>query len=313
MTSFFQRILPKRKHSSSNTNTIPVKEQAVGAISTPTEAAYPENFIDFAQLSAGCWQSIGLQRDHNEDALFTLTTTLATDTRNTMFGLYIIADGMGGHLHGEVASALAIRAMAGHVIDNIYTQLLAVTPHEQDQSIQEIMKAGVLEANRAILTHALGGGTTLTAVLVFGDQLTFAHVGDSRAYLVKNDSVEVFTHDHSLVKRLEELGQITAEEAITHPQRNVLYRALGQVEPLEPDIFTAPLPQGGQLLLCSDGLWGLVTKENILELVNSSASIQMACQRLIEAANAAGGPDNISAILIKLPGQLSEAARTVSE
>ena len=211
---------------------------------------------------------------------------------------------------GLVASALAIRAMSGYVIQNIYTQLLAVTPIEQDQSIQEIMKAGVMEANHAILTHALGGGTTLTAVLIFGDQLTFAHVGDSRAYLVKNNSVDIFTKDHSLVKRLEELGQITAEEAATHPQRNVLYRALGQGEPLEPDIFTAPLPQGGHLMLCSDGLWGLVTQENILELVNSSASPQLACKKLIESANAAGGPDNISAILIKLPGEINEDPRT---
>ncbi len=304
MTSFFQRILPKRKRSSSDEDTVPVKEQPTSAIITPAEAAPPVKIIGFAQLAAGCWQSIGLQRDHNEDALFTLTTTLATDTRNIMFGLYIIADGMGGHQNGEVASALAIRAMSGHVIQNIYAQLLAVTPHEQDRSIQEIMQAGVMEANHTILTHALGGGTTLTAVLVFGDQLTFAHVGDSRAYLVKNDSVEVFTQDHSLVKRLEELGQITAEEAAVHPQRNVLYRALGQGEPLEPDVFTAPLPEGGHLLLCTDGLWGLVTKENILEIVNSSANPQSACQKLIEAANAAGGPDNISAILIKLPGQI---------
>ena len=304
MTSFIQRILPKRKRSSSDEDTVPVKEQPTSAIITPAEAAPPVKIIGFAQLAAGCWQSIGLQRDHNEDALFTLTTTLATDTRNIMVGLYIIADGMGGHQHGEVASALAIRAMSGHVIQNIYAQLLAVTPHEQDRSIQEIMQAGVMEANHTILTHALGGGTTLTAVLVFGDQLTFAHVGDSRAYLVKNDSVEVFTQDHTLVKRLEELGQITAEEAAVHPQRNVLYRALGQGEPLEPDVFTAPLPEGGHLLLCTDGLWGLVTKENILEIVNSSANPQSACQKLIEAANAAGGPDNISAILIKLPGQI---------
>jgi protein phosphatase len=313
MTSFFRRILPKRKHSSIDEDTVPVKEQPASAVTTPVEVTYPGKVFDFTQLVAGCWQSIGLQRDHNEDALFTLTTTLATDTRNIMFGLYIIADGMGGHQHGEVASALAIRAMSGHVIQNIYAQLLAITPNEQDESIQEIMRAGVMEANRTILTHALGGGTTLTAVLVFGDQLTFAHVGDSRAYLVKNDSVEVFTQDHSLVKRLEELGQITAEEAATHPQRNVLYRALGQGEPLEPDIFTAPLPQGGHLLLCSDGLWGLVTKENILELVNSSVSPQSACRRLIEAANGAGGPDNISAILIKLPGQIKEAVQTALE
>jgi serine/threonine protein phosphatase PrpC len=230
-----------------------------------------------------------------------LTTTLASDTRNIMFGLYIVADGMGGHQHGEVASALAIRAMSGHIVRNIFDPLLAISPQEQDQSIQEIMSTGVMEANQAILTHALGGGTTLTAALIFGDQLTIAHVGDSRAYLITENTVEVMTRDHSLVKRLEELGQITPEEAATHPQRNVLYRALGQGEPFEPDIFTAPTPRGERLLLCSDGLWGLVPQEKILEFVKTSATTQQACQKLIEAANTAGGPDNISAILVRLP------------
>ena len=304
MTAFFQRFLPKRKRAATDIDTVPVKEQT--PVETPSSAGISAHSeaITFPQLVSGCGQSVGLQRDHNEDAIFMLTTTLASDTRNILFGLYIVADGMGGHQHGEVASALAVRVMSGHIIRNIFTPLLAVTPQGQDQTIQEIMQAGVLEANQTILTQALGGGTTLTAILVLGDQITFAHVGDSRAYLVKADSVEVITRDHSLVKRLEELGQITAEEAAIHPQRNVLYRALGQGEPFEPDLFTAPIPRGEHLLLCSDGLWGLVPQEKILEFVNNSASPQVACQKLIEAANTAGGPDNISAILVKLPVQI---------
>ncbi len=299
MTAFFQRLLPKRKRAAIDIDTIPAKEQAAVTAPSSGNIAPPVEAIGFPQLVAGCGQSVGLQRDHNEDAIFMLTTTLASDTRNIMFGLYIVADGMGGHQHGEVASALAVRTMSGHIVHNIYSPLLAVTPQEQDQTIQEIMQAGVLKANQTILTHALGGGTTLTAILVFGDQITFAHVGDSRAYLIKADSVEVITRDHSLVKRLEELGQITAEEAAIHPQRNVLYRALGQGEPFEPDLFTTPIPRGEHLLLCSDGLWGLVPQEKILEFVNNSATPQIACQKLIEAANTAGGPDNISAILVK--------------
>ncbi len=303
MTEFFQRFFPKRKRSLNEVATIPVKELTTAEVPSPAVSVAPQEVVGFPQLVAGCAQSIGLQRDHNEDALYMLTTTLASDTRNIVFGLYIVADGMGGHQHGEVASALAIRAMSSHIVRNIYTPLLAVTPPEQDQSILEIMQTGVLEANQTILSHALGGGTTLTAVLVFGDQLTFAHVGDSRAYLIRANTVEVVTRDHSLVKRLEELGQITPQEAATHPQRNVLYRALGQGEPFEPDIFTAPVPHGEHLLLCSDGLWGLVTQEKILEFINISSSPQSACQKLIEAANAAGGPDNISAILVKMPVQ----------
>ena len=109
------------------------------------------------------------------------------------------------------------------------------------------------------------------------------------------------TRDHSLVRRLEELGQLTPEEAAIHPQRNVLYRALGQGEPFEPEIITAPLPQPGYLLVCSDGLWGVVPEERMGEIIKSAPLLSTACQGLIDAANAAGGPDNISAILVRLP------------
>ena len=164
------------------------------------------------------------------------------------------------------------------------------------------MQEGVLEAHKAILKQASGGGTTLTAALIVGEQITIAHIGDSRAYAISRDGkMEVLTRDHSLVKRLEELGQITSEEAAIHPQRNVLYRALGQGEPFDPDIITAPMPEGGFLLLCSDGLWGAVPQEEMLKLITSNQSPFEACRLMVEAANKAGGPDNISAVLARLP------------
>jgi protein phosphatase len=139
--------------------------------------------------------------------------------------------------------------------------------------------------------------------LILGNQLTLAHVGDSRAYLVgKNGGMEALTRDHSLVKRLVELGQITVDEAAVHPQRNVLYRALGQGEPFDPDVSSIRLPETGYLLLCSDGLWSVVTEENMHRIIMDALGMEMACQMLVDAANAAGGPDNISAILIRLPG-----------
>jgi serine/threonine protein phosphatase PrpC len=150
---------------------------------------------------------------------------------------------------------------------------------------------------------APGSGTTLTAALVLGQQMTIGHVGDSRAYALRTDGrIEVLTRDHSLVKRLEELGQISLEEAAAHPQRNVLYRALGQGDVLEPDIFTTPFPQPGYLLICSDGLWSVLPDQNLSKLVTSAPSLQVACQSLVAAANDAGGPDNISAILVQLIG-----------
>jgi protein phosphatase len=170
-----------------------------------------------------------------------------------------------------------------------------------DESIQDVMRSAIGEAQRAVTQAAPGSGTTLTAALVLGQQMTIGHVGDSRAYAIHPyGGGETLTRDHSLVKRLEELGQISAEEAAVHPQRNVLYRALGQGEVLEPDIFTAPFPQSGYLLLCSDGLWSVLADGTIFKLVYSSKDLQSACQSLVEAANEAGGPDNISVIVVQL-------------
>lgn len=255
------------------------------------------------QLIVGCAQSVGKQRDHNEDALFTLTTTLTSDYSNITFGLYIVADGMGGHQHGEVASSIAVRTMSSYIVHKLYTPLLSPKPNPPEESLLEIMQEGVQEAHRAITKQVPGGGTTMTAALILGNQMTVAHVGDSRAYLIANSSqMEALTRDHSLVNRLVELGQITTDEAAVHPQRNVLYRALGQGEPFDPDINSIQMPESGYLLLCSDGLWSVVSDSDLQRLVMESSSPEEACHRMVEAANAAGGPDNISAILIRLPG-----------
>jgi len=261
-----------------------------------------EKHLDLPQFIVGCGQSVGKQRDHNEDALYTLTTNLISDTTQLPFGLYIIADGMGGHQHGEIASGVSVRAMATHVVKKLYMPLFGLSGEQGEESLQEIMQAGVLEAHRAIIKDAMGGGTTLTAVLLMGNQMTVTHVGDSRAYAIYPDGrMEILTHDHSLVKRLQELGQITAEEAAIHPQRNVLYRALGQGELFEPDVNTFLVPRSGYLLICSDGLWGVVPERELFNIITTAPNPQMACQTMIDAANEAGGPDNISAILVKLP------------
>lgn len=258
--------------------------------------------LDPPQLTVSCAQSVGMQRDHNEDALFTLSTTLTSDSGNVPFGLYIVADGMGGHQSGEVASGIAIRSLANTVVRKLYTTLLSLKPTQPDQSILEIMQEGVQEAHRAINRHVPGGGTTLTAVLILGNQMTIAHVGDSRAYAIDlNGGMDILTRDHSLVKRLIELGKITVDEAAVHPQRNVLYRALGQGELFDPDINTMQLPHSGYIFLCSDGLWGVVPDEEIFHIILNASTMDEACTQLIDAANAAGGPDNITALLVRLP------------
>lgn len=255
------------------------------------------------QFLVASGQSVGHQRELNEDSLFTLSTTTSGNSSNPPFGLFIIADGMGGHQYGEIASNTAVRVISGYVMKKFHNSLFTLPTQPVDESLQEILQTAMLEAQRAVLREAPGSGTTVTAALVLGQQLTIAHVGDSRGYLLYNEQrMESITRDHSLVKRLEELGQITPSEAATHPQRNVLYRAVGQGDTFEADIVTTPFPIGGYLLLCSDGLWGLVSDEEMSRIVYSAPTIQRACQTLVAAANAAGGPDNISAILVQLLG-----------
>ena len=204
---------------------------------------------------------------------------------------------MGGHQYGEVASSAAARTLGGYILKRFHASLVDPST-SMEESIQELMRSAINEANKAVSQAAPGSGTTLTAALILGQQMTIGHVGDSRAYAVHPyGGGEALTRDHSLVKRLEELGQISSEEAAIHPQRNVLYRALGQGENLEPDIFTAPFPLTGFLLLCSDGLWSVLSDDNLFHIIASAKDLQHACQSLV---NAAGGPDNISAILVKL-------------
>jgi len=279
-------------------NTAPLSEQQIQAIVNNQNPHF-----DLQQLISASGQSVGKQRELNEDSLLAITMTAAGNSGNLPFGLYIVADGMGGHQFGEVASSAAIRTVAGYVMRKFHPYLFHIKPETIDESFQEIMQNAVNEAQRAIQREAPGSGTTLTAALVIGQQITFAHVGDSRAYFIYPDGrTEPITRDHSLVKRLEELGHITADEAVNYPHKNVLYRALGQGEVLEPDIFTVGFPQPGYLMICSDGLWGVLTEQDLVRSINESSSLQRACQNLVNAANAAGGPDNISVILAQLIG-----------
>jgi protein phosphatase len=259
--------------------------------------------FDLQQLVAASGQSVGKQRELNEDSLMALTATLAGNSGSLPFGIYIVADGMGGHQFGEVASNAAVRIVAGHIIRKFQSYLFSIKPSPPDESLQEIMQTAVRDAQKIIQNEAPSSGTTLTAALVLGQQVTIAHVGDSRAYHIYPDGrVEVVTRDHSLVKRLEELGHISPAEAENYPHRNVLYRALGQGEILEADVFTVSFPQAGYLMLCSDGLWGVVADQDMIKIIREAPSLQRACQNLVEAANAAGGPDNISVIIAQMIG-----------
>ena len=252
------------------------------------------------QYLVGSGQSNGMKRDHNEDSLFTLSITIGNSTWNQPLGIFIIADGMGGHHHGEIASDIAIRTVASTIIKKLHP-VIANISESLDEPLQEILKTAVVEAQSAISKISPGSGTTLTAVLGLDQQMTIAHIGDSRAYTLHPDGrIKVITRDHSVARRLEELGQISSEDANNHPQRNVLYRSLGIGDDLEVDIFTEPFPTTGYLLVCSDGLWGVIPDEEIHRIVYSDKSLDSTCMELVNAANEAGGPDNISVILVQL-------------
>lgn len=266
-------------------------------------AASPEATAVPPKLRVGWATDVGLVRHHNEDAALVITAVQDGDGALPAFGLFVLADGMGGHRSGEVASALAARAVAHHVMRQFY--IPALVSHDRDAHqpvLNEVLVEAVQSANRSVAERVPGGGTTLTCALVFGSRAYIAHVGDTRAYIVTPArTLERITHDHSLVDRLVELGQLTPGEAANHPQKNVLYRAVGQSGVLEVDTYARTIATGERLLLCSDGLWGIVNEAEIARIVVEAVSPQEACRDLIAAANRAGGRDNITAILVELP------------
>jgi len=150
-----------------------------------------------------------------------------------------------------------------------------------------------------VYSNVPGGGTTLTGALIVNDRAVLAHVGDSRAYLHHDGVLRQITKDHSYVDKLVEMGQLTAEEAASHPQKNVLYRAVGQEGQLEVDTHLETIPPGGRLLLCCDGLWSMMSDDDVRRILGSAPTPQAACDQLVETANAAGGRDNITAVVVE--------------
>jgi serine/threonine protein phosphatase PrpC len=253
------------------------------------------------KMVVGALTDTGRVRDHNEDSLLTLTGAVSQEEDLLPMCFYVVADGMGGHAGGDEASALAVRIVTNWVLDKTYRPFLvnAAAPGNR-QPINDVLTEAILVANGKVHEKCPEGGTTLTCALILGTNAFLAHVGDSRAYLISRGTIRQITTDHSLVNRLIELGQITPEEALTHPQRNVLYRALGRAGNLEVDTHLQSLPANSSLLLCSDGLWGMVQEAEMLSIIEAAPSPQVACNRLIARANDKGGEDNITAVLIRV-------------
>jgi PPM family protein phosphatase len=237
------------------------------------------------RLSSFAGTDVGRTRSGNEDSYFCGRTVFA------------VADGLGGHQGGEVASAAAVEPLAA--LDGRDF----ATPSEA----AEALAGAIAEANTAILDQAAGNpslwgmGTTVTAAAVTGDHLQLAHVGDSRAYLLREGSFDQLTTDHTVVGELVRRGRLTPAQATVHPERSILTRAVG-LDPRIPVDTPDPveLRQGDQVLLCSDGLTEAVPDPDIAELLSAEPDGHTACQSLIDTANSNGGPDNITVVLLRV-------------
>ncbi len=252
-------------------------------------------------LVVGRRTDVGQERSLNEDSLLTLDSTAVFRSASTPVGLFAVADGMGGHEAGDVASHGAIQAIAQQTVSGVLSPAAAGKPLPD---ARQWLTDATLAANQAVHDQRRAAGTdmgtTLVMALVAGNHATLANVGDSRAYLLNRDSITQITTDHSLVERLVATGQITREEAARHPQKNVIYRVIGDKAHTEVDLFDQTLVPGDALLLCSDGLSGMVTDQQMWQIWKTSTSPQEACDRLVQAANDAGGEDNITVVIVQV-------------
>jgi protein phosphatase len=246
---------------------------------------------------------VGMVRDLNEDSLLTLEMDRVRCSISQPISLVAVADGMGGHAAGDVASGLAVDTLA----EKMVTQFLGphLTGNGDAESLQPRvwLESAVEAANQVVYSQRVAAhtnmGTTLVAAIVVGDTAHVGNVGDSRAYLINENGIHQITTDHSLVERLVALGHIDHEEARVHPQRNVIYRTLGDRLEVEADYYTQRLQPGDRLLLCSDGLTATVEDRDIWDAVMRCPSPQEACGQLVQMANDNGGQDNTTVIVLQ--------------
>jgi len=252
----------------------------------------------------GAAHSSGLERKSDDDALLIISGSADGHEGMVDFGLFCVADGLGGYEHGQLASAISVRTVAHKLTREVFLRLLENEPdEEEDDDLESLVRSAFIEANDLIQDRADGGATTLTIALLLGEYMMIGHVGDTRAYVINRDGIEVLTRDQSLVQKLIETGTITEEEAAESPHRNVLWNAMGRTEQLQVDVFSHSVENDSYLLLCSDGLWGEVEEREIHRLVLNFEHPQAACNALVQAATEAGGSDNITAVLIQFPSR----------
>ncbi len=261
------------------------------------ESATPQD-VDFR---LGRRTHVGMVRNLNEDSLLTLELNRIQQSVSQPLGIFVIADGMGGHAAGEIASGTIVNTIAKRAAkDLVLCQLLQNEARDCQKWLQEVVEAANAEVYALRKSSDTDMGSTLVAAILESNLAYIAHVGDSRAYLINAQGIRRLTLDHSLVERLIATNQISREEARFHPQRNVIYRTIGDNPTIEVDVSATLLNAGDYLLLCSDGLSGMLDDQAIRKNVIEAASPQVACDALVDAANAAGGDDNISVVIVQV-------------
>ena len=241
-------------------------------------------------ISWGARSDVGLVRGHNEDS-FLLQAPL-----------FVVSDGMGGHAAGEVASSIAVETVGREAPATADDVLLGAAVESANRNVIEAAEQGIGKP---------GMGCTATAAIIEKNLLAVAHVGDSRAYVLREGTLVRITHDHSYVEELVDSGQITADEARTHPSRSIITRALGSDPDMYADHFSLEVNDGDRIILCSDGLSSMVPDSEIESLAVSSATPKQAADNLVAAALTAGGADNVTVVVVDIlnDGQAEEARR----
>jgi protein phosphatase len=267
---------------------------------------------------------VGQTREHNEDAFIVANLSqghplqferVIEQPADEIGTLFMVADGMGGAAAGEIASATAVDVVLKHLRDGVTQRGKELTPEE---FVGQMSQAAEL-ANWSIFQYASthpdlrGMGTTATMAALLGDTLYLAQVGDSRAYLVRDGVAIQITKDQSLMQKLIEAGELTEEEAAQSERRNIILQALGPEPSVKLDLTHQKVRRGDVLVLCSDGLSGLVRPEQIAQVVEEELDLAAACERLVSMANDLGGPDNITVVAARFDGKGLEPAHLTDD
>ncbi len=245
----------------------------------------------------------GQSRELDEDSLFALTMSHTYESDERASGLFIVADGMGGHEAGELASRIGIRTLAGMVLRDVFAREVAGDEMD-DAAILEVLERAVQAANEQVFLERERRendmGTTVTAALLREWTLYLAHVGDCRAYRWGEDGLQQLTTDHSVIASMVASGTAQPDEVYTHPHRSVIYRCVGDQPHVVVDTAVLSIEPGDRLVLCCDGLWEMLREDGIEDVLLREADPQRACDAMVEAANEAGGPDNISVVVVQV-------------